>query len=50
MDIGIGLWICKKICNHFEGDIKVISDFGTGSMFTFTIKLYKDMSSLFQSI
>lgn len=47
MDIGIGLWICKKICNNFEGDIKVISDFGIGSMFTFTMKLYEEIPSLF---
>ena len=41
--IGLGLWICKKICNQFEGDIEVKSEYGFGSIFTFTMKIYQDL-------
>lgn len=35
---GLGLAICKKIVSLMEGDIKVDSEEGQGSVFTFTIK------------
>jgi signal transduction histidine kinase len=42
--IGLGLYICKKICNQFEGDIEVVSDLGKGSIFTFTMKVYDNIN------
>lgn len=38
--IGLGLYICKMITNQFDGDIKVESEEGIGSIFTFTMELY----------
>jgi signal transduction histidine kinase len=45
--IGLGLYICKKICNQFEGDIEVVSDLGKGSIFTFTMKVYDNINKNF---
>lgn len=42
--IGLGLYICKKICNQFGGDIKVVSDLGIGSMFTYSMKVYDKLN------
>ena len=36
--IGLGLNICKQICEAFDGDIRVHSVLGQGSIFTFRIK------------
>jgi signal transduction histidine kinase len=36
--IGLGLNICKTICEVFDGEIYVKSNTGNGSTFTFTIK------------
>mmetsp|Transcript_35491 Transcript_35491/g.34525 ORF Transcript_35491/g.34525 Transcript_35491/m.34525 type:complete len:94 (-) Transcript_35491:166-447(-) len=36
--IGLGLTICKKLCEMQQGSIKVDSAYGVGSTFTFTIK------------
>jgi hypothetical protein len=33
--IGLGLFICKKIVNEFQGDIRVNSEYGKGSTFMF---------------
>lgn len=33
--VGLGLSICKKICNNLGGDITVISTLGKGSVFTY---------------
>jgi signal transduction histidine kinase len=40
--IGLGLYICKKICKQFGGDIEVVSDLGLGSMFTYKMRLYDE--------
>ena len=37
--IGLGLHICKLICEQFDGDCTVESQVGIGSKFTFTFKL-----------
>ena len=41
---GLGLNICKRICEKLEGDIKVHSKIRKGSKFTFSIKtlFYQD--------
>ena len=36
---GLGLAICRQLCHLMEGDIKVESHKGHGSIFSFTIKL-----------
>ena len=36
---GLGLAICKQLCELMQGDIKVESNKGTGSVFSFTMKL-----------
>ena len=33
---GLGLWICKELSNRLNGDIKVRSSVGVGSVFEFT--------------
>ena len=37
---GIGLFICKQICQRLGGNIKVSSDVGVGTMFTFTMNAF----------
>ena len=37
--IGLGLHICKLICQQFDGDCTVESQVGIGSKFTFTFML-----------
>jgi len=32
---GLGLWICKQLCQRMNGDITVYSDIGKGSSFVF---------------
>ena len=41
--IGLGLNISKKIVEEFGGKIEVQSEFGKGSTFSFTLKLYKEL-------
>jgi len=38
---GVGLSICKKICESLGGNISVISEIGHGSTFSFTMKVFK---------
>jgi signal transduction histidine kinase len=37
--IGLGLFICKKIVEQFEGEILCQSEFGKGTEFMFSFKL-----------
>ena len=37
--IGLGLTICKKIVEQFDGEIDFVTDEGVGSTFKFTLKL-----------
>ena len=46
MGNGVGLSICKMICESLDGDIQVASFPNTGSFFTFTMKV-KEVSDLF---
>ena len=41
MGNGLGLSICKQICNQLGGDIKVQSSCDTGSDFTFTMEVFE---------
>lgn len=36
---GLGLAICKKLVEKFNGEIKVVSSYGKGSTFIFTVEL-----------
>ena len=38
---GVGLSICKQICEGLEGSIKVDSQLGFGSKFTFSMSVYR---------
>ena len=38
---GVGLSICKQICENLDGDIQVQSMLGVGSKFTFRVKVYR---------
>ena len=38
---GIGLSFCKQVCQSLDGDISVKSVLGSGSQFTFTMKVMK---------
>ena len=40
MSNGVGLSICKQICDQFEGKIKVNSVLGIGSTFTFSMRVF----------
>ena len=37
---GVGLSICKQICEQLDGSIKVESTVGAGSMFRFSMKCF----------
>ena len=43
---GVGLSICKQICQKLEGDIQVESEQNKGSKFTFTMKVFLANTSL----
>lgn len=36
---GIGLSLCKQLCQSLDGDISVKSEIGKGSIFSFTMKV-----------
>ena len=38
---GIGLALCKEICQGLEGGISATTVFGVGSVFTFTMKVLR---------
>ena len=42
---GVGLSICKRICEQLQGSITVISHIGVGSKFSFTMRAYKAAES-----
>ena len=37
---GLGLYICKLICESLNGNIKVVSEIGTGSKFIFSMQVF----------
>ena len=39
---GLGLWICKQLCNKMGGDIKVYSELNQGTSFVFYIPVNND--------
>ena len=43
--VGLGLSICRKICNKLEGDITVESKLNRGSVFTFYIQADTQLTS-----
>ena len=44
--MGLGLSICKKVCQSLNGDLQVKSKPGLGSIFTFSIAVKKDQNTL----
>ena len=42
---GLGLSICKQICQSLDGDIHVRSKPDYGSQFTFTMKVFKSYTA-----
>ena len=40
---GIGLYVCKKICESLDGTIHVNSIPDVGTRFTFTMKVFTDV-------
>jgi PAS domain S-box-containing protein len=42
---GLGLAICKQLCQLMKGDIKVTSNLGKGSTFSFSVALENSMQS-----
>ena len=44
---GVGLSICKQICEQLDGSISVSSLVGVGSKFTFEMKAYRATESEF---
>ena len=46
MGIGVGLSICKLICESLDGDIQVFSILNQGSLFAFTMKVIEDSELL----
>ena len=47
MGNGVGLSICKKICESLDGDIQVNSILDLGSFFAFTMKVIEVSELLF---
>jgi len=39
---GLGLWICKQLCQRMEGEIKVYSKLNTGTTFVFYIPIHNE--------
>ena len=47
MGNGVGLSICKMICESLDGDIQVVSILNQGSCFAFTMKVTEASDLLF---
>ena len=44
--LGLGLSICKTICQLLGGSIKVKSEYNVGSQFTFSIQLNEESNEI----
>ena len=42
--VGVGLSICKQICQRLGGDIQVMTEPNIGSKFVFTMEVFNDSS------
>ena len=42
---GVGLSICKQICENLGGDIKVFSELNSGSKFVFTMQVFDNIEN-----
>jgi len=43
--VGLGLWICKQFCDEIGSGIFVLSEYGKGTTFTFSVKNFEDTTS-----
>ena len=50
MGNGVGLSICKMICESLDGNIIVYSTLNQGTFFTFTMKVIEDSELPFSDI
>ena len=44
--VGVGLSICKQICESLGGDIKVYTELSSGSNFVFNMAVYESAEVL----
>ena len=46
LGVGVGLSICKQICESLGGDIKLFTKLNSGSNFVFTMAVYESAHML----